>query len=240
MNKLQRDIRRFFYINRHSGGSRQHELSYNGHKIYYNTSTNIHGDKHTVIIDGGRDAGRRPCFQMTMTNKVAVLQSLERGDDCFVDRHDNTRNLVEAAFQLAKSQGCVRFELTDNSYKSCVPHRFNLADVSFLTTGQTWYESILPIKILKRDESEIAELRRRASVLKWVDVYTYLLKFNVDMGFVDFSDVDVSSEGSARVVLNKIKGLRNDISCKFFSENTSRILFIANIPSFYGTSWGFN
>ena len=244
MNKLNRDIRYFYFINsydmnQHGGGDRQHEIVYRGHKIYYNSSSNIYGDVNTIIIDGGRDAGRRPCFQMILKNKVALLQSIERGTDCFVDRHDNSRDLVLVAFQIAKEKGYSIFELTDNSFKQCPPYRFSLSDVYFLTTGRTWYESILPIKIQHRDESEIIELRKRAHTIKWKTVADYLISKDVQLNF-DIRGINENEAGSSMKVLDRIKSMRNTVSCKFFAENTNRILFISNIPSFHGTTWTVN
>jgi hypothetical protein len=243
MNKLNRDIRHFYFINNHDliqdGGSRKpHEIIYNGRKIYYNTLANVYGDINTIVISGGRDAGRRPCFQLLINNQEATLQSLERGKDCFVDRYDNTKDIVLASFELAKNKGCTIFQLVDNSFKSCPPYRFNLSDVYFLTEGRTWYESILPIKIVGRDESEIAELRRRAKTTTWLNISTYLLSIGVNI-YVDITDIPIDKPGSAMILLRRIKTMKNELSCKFFAENTNRILFASNIPSFHGTLWKF-
>jgi hypothetical protein len=243
MNKLDRDIRHFYFINNHDlsqdGGSRRtHEITQNGHKIHYNISANIYGDINTIIISGGRDAGRRPCFQLLINNKEATLQSLERGKDCFIDRHGNTKDLVLTSFKIAKNKGCTIFQLIDNSFKNCPPYRFNLSDVYFLTQGITWYESILPIKIVGRDTSEIAELTRRATTTSWLNISTYLLSIGVKMDF-DVTDIPIDKPGSAMKVLHRIKTMKTKSSCKFFAENTNRILFASNIPPFYGTLWKF-
>lgn len=172
MDKLNRDIRQHYYINRfnftiHGGTTREHEVIYKGHKIYYNISPNTNDNIDIIFIYGGRDAGRRPCFHMSIKDTTANLNSIERGLDCFVDRYNNTKIMVEIAFQIAKDNGCNKFYLTDNSYISCPPFRFHLADVYFLTKGQTWYESILPIKNTDYDESVMAEYRRRAATQTW-------------------------------------------------------------------------
>jgi hypothetical protein len=239
MDKLIRDLRHFYFINGHDPkqiGGPKHEFVYNGHKIYYDTSISKYNIGRTIVIDGGRDAGRRPCFQLTILNKSATLQSLERGTDCFVDRHDNTRDLVLTAFHLAKQKGSKVFELVDNSFKSCPPYKFCLSDVYFLTHGQTWYESILPIKIKSRDESELNVLRTRAQTTTWSSVATYLATYNVILD-LDYGSIDINEPGSAMKVLRQIKTMKNDLSCKFFAENTNRILFISNIPSFHGSLW---
>jgi hypothetical protein len=107
MEKLNRDIRLYYFLNQydmqmHGGGVREHEVIYNGHKIYYNVSPNIYGDINTIFISGGRDAGRRPCFVLSIKGSLANLTSLERGVDCFVDRFDSSKDLVKLAFRMAK------------------------------------------------------------------------------------------------------------------------------------------
>ena len=245
MDKLNRDIHYFYFKNSHNmilhagGKRRDNEVIYKGHKIYYNISPNIYGDINTLLISGGRDAGRRPCFHMTMKNSVAHLQTLERGADCFVDRHNNTKEMVEVAFRLARQNKCSKFELTDNSYISCKNGRFHLADVYFLTKGQTWYESILPINIIRNDDFEMATYRHRAKTIQWKKVADYLVTKGTSLDFIDISGININDIGSSMAVLGRIKSMKNDISCKFFSENTGHILFISTLPSFHGSLWNF-
>lgn len=243
MDKLNRDIHYFYFKNSHdmkthAGGKRRdNEVIYKGHKIHYNISPNIYGDINTLLINGGRDAGRHPCFHMTMKTGVATLQTIERGADCFVDRHNNTKEMVEIAFQIAKTKGCNKFQLTDNSYISCKFGQFHLSEVYFITKGQTWYESILPIKISGRDDSEMDTYRRRAKTMKWKTVADYLLSKDVNLDFIDVTGININAAGSSMAILNRIKNMKNDTSCNFFNKNTSRILFISNLPSFHGSLW---
>lgn len=245
MDKLRRDIAMFLSINHHRQGqvggykAGRKEIIYNGHKIYYTSYQNIYGDKDTIFINGGRDSGRRPCFVLSIKGPVGILQSLERGSDCFVDRYDNSRDLAIVAFQIAKEQGCTEFELTDNSFKSCPPYKFQLSDVYFLTKGQTWYESILPIKIKSLLDSEISEFRKKARTTKWTVVSDYLLRNGANLDFVSTKGIEVDKDGSAMEILNRIKDMKNDISCRFFATYTGRILFISGVPTFHGTSWKF-
>ena len=242
MDKLKRDIHLYLCINHHrdvkvGGKRRYHKLMYNGHIIYYNSYQNEYGDKNTVVFNGGRDAGRRPCFSMTIENNTAILQSLERGKDCFEDKHDRSKDLVHVAFQIAKENGCTSLELTDNSSVRCPPYRFHLSNQYFLTTGQTWYESILPISIKEFSESEMATYRNRAKKNNWITISKYLTNAGVNLDFISTEGIDINKTGSATFVLNRIKDMKNDISCKFFAEHTNKILIASKIPSFYGTSW---
>lgn len=210
MDTLKRDINMFLCINHHRkkpqvGGVGRQEIIYNGHKIYYTSYQNEFDDDNTIFINGGRDSGRRLCFILSIKDKIVTLQSLERGPDCFVDRHDNSGDLVSVAFQIAKEKGCTEFELTDNSIRSCPPNRFHLADVYFLTTGKTWYESILPIKIKSWDKAKLDRYRQIVSKTKWAIISKYLLTNSVNLDFIKTDGVDLKKEGSAMIILDRIK-----------------------------------
>jgi hypothetical protein len=245
MDKLNRDIHRFYLINSHDmkthagGKHRDNEVIYKGHKMYYNISPNTYGDINTLIINGGRDAGRRPCFHMTMTDKVATLISLERGTDCFVDRHNNTRDTVELAFLIAKERGCTVFQLTDNSFIQCKDGLFHLADVYFISTGQTWYESILPIKINKYDDAQMTHLRNIAMTNKWAPISKYLIGRGVNLDFLKpvIKDIDPNSKGSAMKVFKIIKAMKNDVSCRFFDKQMPSIIIASGLQELHGTVW---
>jgi len=239
---LKRDIALYLGIHNHrpvqdAGGKKKkrQEITYNGHKIYYLEVENPWGDKDTIFYNGGRDAGRRPCFILSVTGKQGILQSLERG--CFVDKHESTKDLVTVAFLLAKEKGCTEFELTDNSTIWRKPQKFILSDVYFLTHGQTWYESILTIKSNNYSDLQLANFRKLAKTNKWSTIADYLVENDVKLDFISplIKGIDINKPGSAMVVLNKI--MKNDISCRFFAENTGLILIASKIPSMYGTSW---
>jgi hypothetical protein len=68
-------------------------------------------------------------------------------------------------------------------------------------------------------------------------VATYLATKNVALDFIDISDININSAGSAMTVLGIIKAMKNAVSCRFFSEHTGKTLFISDLPSFHGTLW---
>jgi hypothetical protein len=236
MDKLKRDINGHLYKKHYKsnqvGG---HELTYKGHKIHYTTNQNDYGDRDTVFISGGRDSGRRPCFVLSIKEKKGTLQSLERGDDCFVDRHSSSKDLVLAAFEIAKEQGCAEVYITDNSFKLCPPYRFNLSDVYFISHGKTWYESIIPLQPFNQPYLE----KDRARIFKtsWDSISKYLLKEGADLDFVNTSGIHTKEAGSAITVLNRIINLKNETSCQFFAKYTDRILIASKIASLYGKTW---
>lgn len=83
MNKLNRDIRLFllikeFDLTHFEYGLRQNELIYFGHKINYTEYVSKYDDEKnpavTVIIDGANDADRRPCFSLSINDKLPILE----------------------------------------------------------------------------------------------------------------------------------------------------------------------
>lgn len=244
MDKLNRDINLFLCINHHRnhlqvGGTGRQEIVYNGHKIYYTSYQNEFGDNDTIFINGGRDSGRRPCFILSIKGTVGTLQSLERGTDCFIDRHDNSKDLVKVAFQIAKEKGCTEFQLTDNSFLSCTTDRFSLSDVYFLTKGQTWYESLIPIKILSWDETKLETYRKRAIKNKWSIISKYLISEGVNLDFISTEGIDINKAGSAMAILNRVKEMKNRISCDFFAKYIGQILIASKVEPLRGLSWSF-
>lgn len=175
MNKINKCIRRQLSRKRILSGGvlRNHPYVHKGHTIYYNSEPNIHLDPKTILIYGGREKGKYPCFILIIKNGLAILQGVKRGDDCFTDGFDNTKDIVIAAFSLAKSMGCTAFQLTDNSTKTCNSHTFTLSDMYFVTTGQTWYESILQVKIQDYSDSQMESFRKIVKTAKWADTHGY-------------------------------------------------------------------
>lgn len=141
-----------------------------------------------------------------------------------------------AAFSLAKTMGCTIFQLADNSTKTCHSHKFTLSNMYFVTTGQTWYESILSVKTITYTESEMKAFRERAQTSTWNDVYTYLISKRKLVDF-DFAGLNVNKPGSCMEALNMIAKMKNAVSCKFFADNLDDIMTAQNILSFHGTLW---
>lgn len=220
-----------------SGGiRRKYPYVYNGHTIYYNSRPNTNGDPATIFINAGRGKGKQPCFNLALKDGIATLQSLDRGADCFDDDFDNTRELVMAAFSLAKTMGCTIFQLADNSTKTCHSHKFTLSNMYFVTTGQTWYESILSVKTITYTESEMKAFRERVQTSTWSDVSAYLISKRKLVDF-DFTGLNVNKPGSCMEALNMIAKMKNAVSCKFFADNLDDIMTAQNILSFHGTLW---
>lgn len=238
MNKLNNGIRRqnTRKIIQSGGVHRNHPYVHKGHTIYYNSRPNVDGDPETIYINGGRSKGKYPCFTLIIKAESATLQGVQSGGNCFADGYDNTKEMVIAAFSLAKSKGCTVFELTDNSTKTCHSHKFKLADMYFMTTGRTWYESILSVKIKDYSESVMDGFREKVRSSTWSDVSAYLISQGKTANF-DFEDLDKNKVGSCMEALNIIAKMRNEVSCKFFADCLQTIFDAHDMKSFHGTSW---
>ena len=179
---------------------------------------------------------KQPCFMMSIIPEGnATLISISRGVACFQDNHDISSDIVLAALEIAKQKAAKKFEFTDNSTKTVDHKKIDLADLSFLTTGQTWYERILPIKPSKAtDASDIEENRILVKTNIWSDVYNHLLRQGIDADF-DTAGIDIEKAGSAMEVLNRAK-----LSKKhhlFFQEYMNKLLKASGILPLKGKEW---
>lgn len=202
----------------------------NSHPINYKETS----DKSMIYILGGNNMKHAPCFALDMNSETgeAVLQSVDhrrhKGHSlCFRDGHAIARDIVRAAYQLARSRGMRTLFLTDKSKLTCDNMEFSLCDLSFLTTGKTWYESIFPnIRCVNREDIDIYRERVRTST--WKDVGESLID-------LDIGNIDPTEPGSAMHVLNAMK--EDKSFCWFFKKNMDTLLVNSRILSMNGTSW---
>jgi len=206
-------------------------VTYNGHRIHVRET--IDKKKHLIFVSAGRLEGKRPCFMMELdtSSRTGTLISLERGRTCFIDVHESSKDLVRVAVTIAKQHGIHEIEFTDNSTIQC-PHKIHLSDLSFLTTGKTWYESILPLEYMSN--SPIEDYRRHVLSNSWNDVYHRITM----LGFIcpfDTSGIDISAPGSAMKVFARAK--KDKSFCNYFSQYMSLLLVSSGITSLHGDSW---
>jgi len=84
---------------------------------------------------------------------ASSIISLCRGITSFLDNQEGSTGLVLAALEIAKLKGAKTFEFTDNSVKVVEGRKIRLSELSFLTTGKTWYQRILPtITVVDQDD----------------------------------------------------------------------------------------
>ena len=181
-----------------------------------------------MTIFGGNS--KRPCFILTMDKEDAILQSIESGRDCSLDEGATSKHTVLAAAKLAKERGATRILFTDNSTKHLPTGYFRLSNMYFLTTGKTWYESILPCQLVSlQDQSKYRVWKTRAETNMWADVYACLQK--VCPGI----DIDIGeTEGQAAMhVLHRLKDSKTD----FFAKYEAELLMCSSIGSLHGLDW---
>ena len=169
-----------------------------------------------ILIHGGKKAGNRPCFiveidTVTRNSTLIDLEAGKWGDTCFTDGYIDSHALVKAAVWIAASRGARRIEFTDNSVVRCKgsEYKIDLAELSFITTGQTWYERLIPGLTLF-DPIAAARLevwRRQVQTATWATVSPFL--------------AGIEEQGSAtelaKDVLARMK--KNGAWCEFFANN---------------------
>jgi len=213
-----RDIRRYcavwgrpLPIWKQSGGDR-YKVLFNDHPIIVKEDI----DGSFIMIYGGEKAGGRPCFILDINpvTKNSTFISLEAGrwgDTCFTDNYQDSTALVKVAIHLLKTHGARRLELTDNSTILCpdASVRVSLSELSFITTGQTWYERQIPG--LQPEETHIVERldvwRRAVHQKTWAEVAPWIPEA-ADQGL---------PEELAKDVLTRMKKSGN--WCVFFMNN---------------------
>jgi hypothetical protein len=230
---LMDDIRRHWF-SKEMMASRDHNVQIiwkqHGGAIIYVNSHPIHirevANGNSIFIHGGH---RQRCFEMELfpERQHAILKDVvRRPDGCFTDDNENSRDIVRAAYQVAKDRGIKTMELTDNSAKYC-PERLDLADLSFLTTGKTWYESIIPLRPVNLPLLEV--WRNRVRTNTWRSVGDGLFTD------VDTTGIDIDVPGSAMAVLNKLKLGRKH--CRQFYDQMDTLLSRSDILSVSRKEW---
>ena len=191
------------------------------------------------MIYGGRKVFEaptksNPCFilQLYPDTKIAVLQSVSRGEDCFMDGTDDSAGIVHIAVWQARKHGMAALEFTDNSVIYC-PERTDLSDLSFITTGSTWYERILP-GCQPSEPDKVAHLnntKQRINMILWKDVWRWITPNHEAL-------IPAAGEPTelAHVVLERLK--KSGDHCQFFSDCASGLCRAFGLPSsLFGWSW---
>ena len=181
-------------------------------------------DDITLYIAGGESA---PCFRLEIekAGTHAVLGEVIRRNKCFADNSTESRNLVRAAYQVARDRGIRTLEITDNSVIYC-PDRVILSDLSFLTTGKTWYESIISLTCM--DFPQLEQFRRKVLTNTWRTV-------GGEFRDIRITGIDIDAPGSALQVLAAMK--REGSYCRFFSDNIEALIYRSGIKTLHGKQW---
>lgn len=221
-NEVRRGIRDHLF--RKSGGAYAE-----GGGSAYNYRTNYNGN--TVVFRGGRSEGRPECFLLLMDpDGSAVLQGMKQAPDCSLDPNGTGRSMVLAAVALARKSGAHTLTLTDNSKKYLADGAtsFRLANMYFLTTGQTWYESIMGgLQPLEKID-KIERWRQRVHTNLWGAVEERMRRLVPSFP----SGLGEPTE-KAMDVLRRCRALPT-----FFADYEDELLNASDIGSLYGMDWG--
>jgi hypothetical protein len=212
------------------------------HNIEYklNIKPSGRGKKKTLDMTAtatGKANDKQPCFIMKIIpGGASSLTSLSRGITCFLDNKDDSSGLLLAGLEIARLKGAKTFEFTDNSVKVVDGKKIRLSDLSFLTTGKTWYERILPnIKMVDEVERRSLEIRRKTvKENKWIDVYNNLLNNNIIVSF-DTSGIDINKTGSAMKVLDRAK--KSKKYADFFHNEMETLIISSRVIPVRGSHW---
>ena len=207
-------------------------VKFHGHNIHVRETID-RDNLHLVFISACRLEGKRPCFVMVMNleAKTATLTSLQRRYNCCIVFTESSKDLVRAAVMIAEQHGIREIEITENLLMQC-PQHLRLSDLSFLTTGETWYESILPLEYIS--ERPIEDLRNRVRTNTWEDVLNRITLLEYTCPF-DTSGIDITKPGSAMLVLARAKQQKRFWS--YFLVNLDVLMVSSKIPTFYDDQW---
>jgi hypothetical protein len=231
MSYLNKDLTSYFIkrdyphkpIILQKGGAKKYTTTIDGHPIQIIESINRYSG-NDIVFRGGKEA--YPCFILSINKyKEATLTGLTKDKLCFIDGYENSRDLVRIAASLAKERGAKSLTLTDISYIKC-PEKVYLSDLSMITTGKTWYESILPFNPMNPEFVE--PFRKKIVEASWISIMPESAGFNTE-------GINITSPGSAILVLDRAK--KDKRFCKFFSDNMHILLERFGVKSFKNQDW---
>lgn len=229
-------------------------INVGGHDIHYRE--HIDGDI-LIVYGGVDALHSTPCFDVHLdyVTKHAYLQTVNKRsngerlssdsrtvvttESCFDDDHQNSRDIVRGVYKLVQQYGMEKLEFRDESVIYCPEERLTpgsrtavsaevlLADLSFLTTGRTWYESIIP-NLVCMNCPNLERYRNTVYTNTWRTV-------GANIKGLQTNGVDIDAPGSAMAVLNLMK--KSEKYCAFFSENMELLREWSGIQTLQGKSW---
>ena len=162
------------------------------------------------------------------------LEAGRWGDTCFTDGYKNSAALVKVAVWAAKRHGAVQLELTDNSTILCpdMIEKIHLPELSFITTGYTWYERQMPGLLprsypLNADFAErLAVWRENVKGRRWSEVAPFVL---------EVADQGLATEKAADVLARMKEA---GTWCSFFANNMDNLRKAFGIErKIHGSHW---
>lgn len=198
--------------------------------------------KTQVLIVGGKTKGNADCFRLTIDKAgpqiTAQLEEVMKGKNCSIEGTATSKDVVEAAIQIAVKHGAKGITLVDESgiCREDGGRTIPLSLYYFLTRGQTWYETIRPFRPVR--QSQIDEARVTVIQNSWADVLRGMTKkyaITIQKEFpADISDIDIHAPGSAMRVLQKIP---YNVRCSFYRKYMDELVHGSHISIVKGSMW---
>ena len=206
------------------------------------TNTSGEEERPTALVavyGGGEGGPQSPACFFLRVNRVtrrAVLQGIQKLSKCF--RGDggaaDMRLVVRAALRWTGQHGVLSVDFVDNTHVDCSSGgaAVELANLSFLTTGRTWYESAAPgcFLVSEIQQARLVADRERVRRATWREVRVGV---TTDIAAA-VEGVDVDAPGSAMEVLSRAKRLR---LCEVFRDDMATLLENAGVMSYHGKTW---
>lgn len=221
------------------GGGGRITVQHNGHRNGHPITILEDMDGRFIMVYGGQKRGGRLCFileidPITKHSTMIDLEAGRWGDTCFTDGYKNSAALVKVAVWAAKRHGAVQLELTDNSTILCpdMIEKIHLPELSFITTGYTWYERQMPglrlrLHPLNADFAErLAVWRENVKGRRWSEVAPFVL---------EVADQGLAAEKAADVLARMKEA---GTWCSFFANNMDNLRRAFGIErKIHGSHW---
>ena len=231
--KLTREVRQAtlantFWKSQNGGGI----ISVNG--VRYDNRVSRNGN--TIVIHGGRTKGRAGCFLLLFEpDSTVTLQGMKQAPDCALDPGGSGRHMINAALKIAMQRHATQLTLSDISQKHLPSGKsFKLADMYFMTTGKTWYETMIPGLQPETKQDKIPIWREKVHTASWDTIESALREQVPDISIpVHVHDIDTSVPGTAMLVLSRIK----DAQTEFFALYEDELINAFKIGSLFAITW---
>jgi len=192
---------------------------------------------YIAVHGGGRGGPYSPSCFFLRVNRItrhAHLQGTNRRSDCFKDdKGEDSKLVVMAAYRWARLHGIRTITFTDNTHIYC-PDSVELANLSLLTTGRTWYEAAVPgcYPTLPAIKTQLERDKERVRRNSWNSVAggspTLWSAF-------DSTGINTAEPGSAMAVLQRAKLSRT--ACSAFHHHMAELVTRSGILSYDGRDW---
>lgn len=172
------------------------------------------------------------------SSQISPAFNVEEEEEWSLEPDAATTAAGKAVIAVAKERGITRIEFTDDlSIRYRDGRKFLLSEISILTTGATWMETVLQTPVRPANEvfaRVFPRWRQAMMATSWDSVLSHLTRFYPDIiAPISTSDIDTNAPGSAMIVLQRIK----ESAPEFFVTYHTHLSACCNICNLLGVSW---